>query len=57
MCVPERQNATTIIHKCQKSDSGKYVCKIKNEAGEVEVPMEVQVLGGCVIGMYSWAMG
>ena len=45
VCIPERKNATAILHKCQKSDSGTYLCKIKNDAGVVEVPLQVQVLG------------
>ncbi|XP_076817561.1 myosin-binding protein C, slow-type-like [Clavelina lepadiformis] len=38
------QNAQVIIHKTAMSDKGRYVCKIKNDAGEIEVPMELQVV-------------
>ncbi|XP_078483134.1 twitchin-like [Ciona intestinalis] len=40
----DHANANLTMHKCKQSDSGKYICKIKNEAGEVQVPVEVQVL-------------
>lgn len=41
----DTSNAQAVIHTCSRGDSGKYTCKIKNEAGEIEVPITVQVVG------------
>jgi len=32
------------VHKCKQDDAGKYVCKIKNSAGEVRIPVNVEVI-------------
>merc|ERR1719317_1541233 len=32
------------VHKCKQDDAGKYVCKIKNSAGEVQIPVNVEVI-------------
>nr|XP_039274734.1 muscle M-line assembly protein unc-89-like [Styela clava] len=42
--VSDAENAQLVIHNCERNDSGKYVVKLKNEAGEVEVPINVLVV-------------